>query len=104
MPAYNEEENIESVVRSWYAVLDGKDDDSRIVIADSGSKDNTHRILEALQCEFPKLIILSNTGKFHGEKVIALYNYTIQNNGGGIFFKQILMGRQILMNLRRFGL
>ena len=26
MPAYNEEENIESVVKSWYTVLDGKDE------------------------------------------------------------------------------
>ena len=24
MPAYNEEENIESVVRSWYPVLEGE--------------------------------------------------------------------------------
>ena len=43
MPAYNEEENIESVVREWYSVLIG--DDSRLIVADSGSTDGTHDIL-----------------------------------------------------------
>lgn len=37
MPAYNEEDNIEQVVRDWYPLLNGKSPDSRLVIADSGS-------------------------------------------------------------------
>ena len=85
LPAYNEEENIEAVVRSWYAVLDGKDEGSRIVIADSGSKDRTHEKLVALQGEFPKLEVLSDTGRYHGEKVIALYDYAIKNGADWIF-------------------
>ena len=85
LPAYNEEENIEAVVRSWYAVLGGKDDESRIVIADSGSKDKTHEKLVALQGEFPKLEILNDTGRYHGEKVIALYDYAIKNGADWIF-------------------
>ena len=85
LPAYNEEENIEAVVRSWYAVLDGKDEESRIVIADSGSKDRTHEKVVALQGEFPKLEILSDTGRYHGEKVIALYDYAIKNGADWIF-------------------
>lgn len=28
MPAYNEEENIEEVVKSWYKVLEGKSENS----------------------------------------------------------------------------
>ena len=34
MPAYNEEDNIEEVVSSWYPVLEGKDPLSRLVVAD----------------------------------------------------------------------
>ena len=79
LPAYNEEENIESVVKSWHAVLYGKNEDSRIVIADSGSKDRTHEILENLKRKCPKLEVLSDTGRYHGEKVIALYDYAIKN-------------------------
>ncbi|MBP3771983.1 MAG: glycosyltransferase family 2 protein [Treponema sp.] len=85
LPAYNEEENIESVVRSWYAILSGKDEESRIVVADSKSKDKTHEKLLALQKEFPKLEILNETGQYHGEKVIALYDYAIKNGANWIF-------------------
>ena len=85
LPAYNEEENIEPVVKSWYKVLDGKDEASRIVIADSGSNDKTHEILTNLQKSFPKLEVLSNTGRYHGEKVIALYDHAIKNGANWIF-------------------
>ena len=85
MPAYNEEANIEGVVRDWYPILSGKDAASRLVIADSGSSDATHRILEQLRTEFPQLEILSDTGKQHGPKVIALYDYAIRNGADYIF-------------------
>lgn len=85
LPAYNEEKNIENVVKSWYKILEGKDENSRIIVADSGSTDKTHEILENLQKGFPKLMILSGTGKLHGEKIIALYDYTIKNNADWIF-------------------
>ena len=85
MPAYNEEANIEKTVKSWYCKLDGKDEASRLVIADSGSSDDTHRILLKLQKQFPKLIILEHTEKQHGPKVIALYDYAIKNHIDYIF-------------------
>ena len=79
MPAYNEEENIEAVVSSWYPVLEGKDPASRLVVADAGSVDKTHALLEAFKAEHPQLEIISDTGKQHGPKVIALYDYAIKN-------------------------
>lgn len=85
MPAYNEEENIEAVVKAWYPVLNGKDASSRIVIADSGSKDSTHSILQNMQKEYPQLDILEDTDKQHGPKVIALYKYAIKNGVNYVF-------------------
>ena len=85
MPAYNEAENIESVVCSWYSVLEGKNENSKIIVADSESTDNTHDILLKLQERYPKLIILSNTGKQHGQKLLALYDYAIKNGADYIF-------------------
>lgn len=86
MPAYNEEENIKAVIEQWYQLLEGKADDSRLVIADSGSKDKTHEILMELKSvKYPKIEILSDTNQFHGPKVIALYNYAIKNNADFIF-------------------
>lgn len=85
IPAYNEEENIENVVRSWYKILSFGSPDSRLVIADSGSIDNTHNILLNLQKELDKIIILSDTFKEHGPKLIYMYKYAIDNNADYIF-------------------
>ncbi|MBO4636388.1 MAG: glycosyltransferase family 2 protein [Clostridiales bacterium] len=86
MPAYNEEENIKSVVEQWYPILAGKADDSRLVIADSGSSDKTHELLvEMTKKEYPQIDILSDTNQYHGPKVIALYDYAIQNGADYIF-------------------
>ena len=85
MPAYNEEQNIEAVVTSWYTILEGKDKSSRLVIADSGSSDGTHGILQGLKGKLPQLEILSDTDKQHGPKVIALYEHAIRNGADFVF-------------------
>ncbi len=85
MPAYNEETNIESVVRQWYSILEGKAENSRLVVADNGSSDRTHEILLNLQKELPKLEILTDSDRYHGPKVIALYDYAIKNGADYVF-------------------
>lgn len=86
MPAYNEEGNIESVVKQWYPILEDKAENSRLVIADSGSTDCTHEILQKLKAEkYSKLEILAITNQYHGPKVIALYDYAIKNGIDYIF-------------------
>lgn len=85
MPAYNEEANIEKTVSDWYKVLDGKDEQSRLVVADSGSTDRTHEILAGLMNEMPQLVVLENTLKLHGPKLIALYKYAIEKKADYIF-------------------
>lgn len=85
MPAYNEEANIRAVVEQWYPILEGKAPESRVVIADSGSKDATHQILLNMQKEYPQLAILADTEKQHGPKVIALYDHAIKNGIDYVF-------------------
>lgn len=85
MPAYNEEANIEAVVRQWYPLLEGKDERSRLVIADSGCTDRTHEILTGLQKEFGKLEILGGTDRRHGPKVIALYDHAVKQGADYVF-------------------
>lgn len=85
MPAYNEEENIETVVKAWYPLIVSAGNDSKLIVADSGSSDQTHNILLKLQLKFPQLEILTETGKQHGPKVIALYNYAIDQGADFIF-------------------
>lgn len=85
MPAYNEQDNIRNVVEQWYPIVDRIGSNSRLVVADSGSTDDTHKVLEKLKNEKPRLEILSNTGKQHGPKVIALYKYAIGNGADYVF-------------------
>ena len=85
MPAYNEEENIEKTVKQWYPILKYGNDKSRLVIADSGSQDKTHEILEGLRKKYPKLETVTECEKQHGPKVIYLYNYAIENGADWIF-------------------
>ena len=85
IPAYNEEANIRSVVSSWYSVLNNASPESGLIVADSGSVDNTHAILLEMQKDMPRIIILSDTLKQHGPKLIAMYSYAISNNADFIF-------------------
>lgn len=85
MPAYNEAENIRSVVEEWYPMLGKGGKDSKMVIADGGSKDNTLDILYGLQKEYPDLIVLSEPNTDHGTKVILLYKYAIEHGADWIF-------------------
>ncbi len=85
MPAYNEEAMIEKVVRAWYPLLDLAGPASRLVIADAGSTDDTHKILLSLQEEMPKLKILTDSEKQHGPKVMALYADAVRSGADYIF-------------------
>lgn len=85
MPAYNEEANIESVIKQWYPLLSDKNKKSRLIVADSGSNDKTHEILENLKNTHNQLEILTDCEKQHGPKLIALYNYAIKNGADYIF-------------------
>ena len=50
MPAYNESNNIQKCVDDWYRIVElhNKDKESRLVIIDDGSMDNTFDILTDL--------------------------------------------------------
>lgn len=85
MPAYNEETNIRNVVAEWYPVLSKGNDDSRMVISDGGSKDNTLEVLYELQETYPKLVVIPKPGTDHGTKVILLYKYAIEKHADWIF-------------------
>ena len=85
MPAYNEAENIKKVVTDWYGVLDFASDESRLVVADFGSSDDTHAILSDLCSEYPKLLVLETEYKEHGPKLLALYDYAIKSGADYVF-------------------
>ncbi|SHN65802.1 Glycosyltransferase involved in cell wall bisynthesis [Butyrivibrio hungatei DSM 14810] len=85
MPAYNEVENIESVINQWYPIIEEKNEKSKIIVADSGSNDGTHELLERMSLDHSKLAVLSDTGKFHGPKLMALYRFAIEDGAEYVF-------------------
>ncbi len=85
IPAYNEEANVENVVKDWYPVIEKMSDKSRLVIIDDGSRDNTYKILTRLAEKRPKLIALTKPNAGHGATVLYGYNYAIEKGADYIF-------------------
>jgi len=59
-PAYNEQANIESVIREWQKVLESTDYATEIVVTNDGSTDRTKEILEGLANEFLNLRVVDS--------------------------------------------
>ena len=85
IPAYNEKENIKEVVCSWYQFILECNEDSRMVVVNDGSKDNTLELLHELQSEYPKLVVVDKMNGGHGSAVIAGYRYALDHGADYIF-------------------
>ncbi|MFH1444044.1 MAG: glycosyltransferase family 2 protein [Candidatus Peregrinibacteria bacterium] len=57
IPAFNEEESLEPVVRRCIEILQQCSNDFEIVLLDDGSTDHTRAIIEQLASEYPKVIL-----------------------------------------------
>ncbi len=85
MPAYNEAENIESVIAQWHPVVERCGSDCRLVIANDGSKDNTFAIMQSLQAKYPQFVALDKPNSGHGATVLYLYRYAIEHGADYVF-------------------
>ncbi len=85
IPAYNEEANIEKVVKDWYPVVENHGNDSRLVVIDDGSRDDTYKILEKLTVTMPKLTALTKANSGHGATVLFGYKYALKNGADYVF-------------------
>ena len=86
MPAYNEEENIKSTLDAWYPVIEKYgNSDSRLVVVNDGSKDNTYKVIQEYAQSHPLLIPLTKPNGGHGSTVIYAYDYAIKQGADWIF-------------------
>ena len=87
IPAYNESENIKNCVDDWYPVIEAHDQDgeSRLVIINDGSKDDTYQILMDLAKDRPLLLPLTKENGGHGPTVLYGYRYAIEKGADYIF-------------------
>lgn len=87
IPAYNESENIRQVIEDWYPVVEkySGNGESRLVIIDDGSKDNTYEIMKGLAGERPLLHPITKPNGGHGPTVLYGYRYALENDADYIF-------------------
>lgn len=85
IPAYNEQENIESVVRDWYPIVKLCGTKSRLVVIDDGSKDATYEKLLELAKECPQLEPLHKENGGHGAAILYGYRYALKKGADYIF-------------------
>jgi glycosyltransferase involved in cell wall biosynthesis len=85
MPAYNEEENIKSVVDAWYPIIEKIGGDSRLVIINDGSKDHTYEMMQEYAKEKPMFLPLTKQNSGHGPTLLYGYRYAIQEGADYIF-------------------
>lgn len=85
MPAYNEAENIEEVVRDWYPQLEMAGEGSRLCVFNDASKDETLEILQGLQEEFPQLVAVDKPNTGHGATLLTAYRYALDHGADYVF-------------------
>lgn len=87
VPAYNEAQNIKTFINDWYPIIatHNADNQSRLVIINDGSKDNTLDILKECAKDKPLLTVLDKPNGGHGSTLLYGYRYAIENHADYIF-------------------
>lgn len=87
IPAYNEEENIRQVIDDWYPIVEAHDGggESRLVIIDDGSKDNTYAIMQEYAKERPLFEPVTKPNGGHGATILYGYHYALEHGADYIF-------------------
>ncbi len=87
MPAYNEEEVIEVVVRQWTDLLTRQfpNDNTRLIVVNDGSRDNTGAILDQIKEKYPKLIVVHQPNGGHGNAVVNGYRQAVALDSEYVF-------------------
>lgn len=85
IPAYNEKDNLVQVINDWYPIVEKVGGDSRLVVIDDGSKDNTYEIMTEMAKTRPMLEPLTKSNGGHGSTVLYGYKYAIEHDADYIF-------------------
>lgn len=86
MPAYNEAENIKQIIDSWYPIVEKCGcGESKLVIVDDGSKDNTYNLMKKYAERLPMFQPLTKPNGGHGATILYAYRYAIEHGADYIF-------------------
>ncbi|GAB3994752.1 hypothetical protein GCM10028807_33100 [Spirosoma daeguense] len=87
MPAYNEEEVIEAVVKQWTDLLTRQfpTENTRLIVVNDGSRDNTGAILDQIKERYPKLMVVHQPNGGHGNAVVNGYRQAVALDSEYVF-------------------
>ncbi|WP_026995035.1 glycosyltransferase family 2 protein [Flectobacillus major] len=87
MPAYNEEECMADVVKIWSDLLDTEfaGENTRLIVVNDGSKDKTGKILDQIQPQYPKLVVVHQPNGGHGNAVVHAYRKAVELGAEYVF-------------------
>ncbi|MFI3212516.1 MAG: glycosyltransferase family 2 protein [Eubacteriales bacterium] len=85
IPAYNEAQNIERVVADWHPIVEQYGEESKLIIIDDGSKDDTFSLLKKCQKEYPLLYPTTKKNSGHGATVLYGYHYALEDGANFVF-------------------
>lgn len=87
MPAYNEGDNIKATLDAWYPIVKkhSAGNQSRLVVVDDGSKDDTFKIMKEYAKTHPLFVPTRKPNGGHGPAVLFLYNYAIKKKADWVF-------------------
>lgn len=85
IPAYNEEDNIESVINDWYPVVEKIGNGSRLLIIDDGSRDSTYSIMKGQVKNREAFLPITKPNSGHGATILYGYKYAIDKRADYVF-------------------
>jgi glycosyltransferase involved in cell wall biosynthesis len=85
MPAYNERDNINEVIEQWHPIVEKVGAESRLVIFNDGSKDDTYERMKILEEEYPFFIAETKPNTGHGATCLYAYRYALEKGADYIF-------------------
>lgn len=85
IPAYNEEKNIRKVVNDYSKIINKIKNDSKLIIVDDGSKDQTYNVALKEAKKHKNVEILKKKNGGHGSALIYGYKYALKSKTKYIF-------------------
>ncbi len=85
IPAYNEQDTIRQVIDQWYPVVEKTGEDSRLIIVNDGSRDNTYEIMKECAADRSQFIPLTKENGGHGATVLYAYRYALEHGADYVF-------------------
>ena len=85
IPAYNERDTIKEIIEQWYPIVEKTGTESRLLIVNDGSRDDTYEIMKECAKSRPQFLPLTKKNGGHGATLFFAYHYALEHGADYIF-------------------